>query len=164
MSQFLAQDDQQVRMGLQDIFSSPEKIVIGNEGALDKFFSEATSALQPSEKSLHNSGIDLSIFGCFSRNIGLEAPIFMALLSRWKDQEDRPYFTTTEIARLINELFPAIKPKHKDNVSRYFNQDFYAHYEIGPDPDENKRRYRLSNSGYGRAMSIYYDFVRDRFV
>ena len=84
-------------------------------------------------------------------------PIFMALLSRWEDREDRPYFTTTEIAKLISELFPSMKPKHKDNVSRYFNQDFYAFYEIDPDPDENKRRYRLSNTGYGRAVAIYYE-------
>lgn len=159
MANFQLQDDQQVRMGLQDIASSSDKIVISNEGTLGKLFREARSSLQPSEDSLHNSEIDLSIFTNFSKNIGLEAPIIMALLSKWEDREDRPYFTTTQIARLTNELFPAMKPKHKDNVSRYFNQDFYAYYEIAPDPDENKRRYRLSNSGYGRAVSIYYNFV-----
>lgn len=157
MARFQIQDDQQVRMGLQDISSSSDKITIGNEGTLDEFFNEARSVLQPSEDFLHSFEIDLSNFVHFSRNIGLEAPIFMSLLSKWEDREDRPYFTTTQIAKLINELFPASKPKHKDNVSRYFNQDFYAYYEIDPDPDENKRRYRLSNSGYGRAVSIYYE-------
>ncbi len=160
-AQFQLQDDQQIRMGLQDVSYSLEKITILNEGTFDEFYNEAKSVLQLSNNSVHNYIIDWSIFRHLSRNIGLEGPIFMALLSKWEERENRPYFTTTEIAKLINELFPAMKPKYKDNVSRYFNQDFYAYYEIAPNPDENKRRYRLSNSGYGRAMAIYYDFVRE---
>ena len=163
MARFQQQDNQQIRMGLQDISSYPDKIAISNENALDEFFSGAKSALQLSEESQYNSGIDLSIFDHLSRNIGLEKPIFMALLNKWESREDRPYFTTTEIARLINELFPAMKPKYKDNVSRYFNQDFYAHYEIDIGPDEDTRRYRLSNSGYSRAVSIYYNLIREEF-
>ena len=66
---------------------------------------------------------------------------------------------TTAIAKLIKEIFPEVKPKHKDNVSRYFNQDFYALYEIEPSSDESKRRYRLSNTGYGRAVDAYYGLI-----
>lgn len=153
---FADQDKQQVRMGLEEIENFSRGIKIRNEHTFEEFYQAAELALTLPSKKLLNTDINLSIFKNFETNIGLEAPIFMALLSKWEDREDREYFTTTEIAKLINDLFPLIKAKYKDNVSRYFNQDFYAFYEVDPDPDENKRRYRLSNTGYGRAVSIYY--------
>lgn len=158
-AQFQLQDDQQVRMGLREISLSAHKVEVINEGTFDEFYNNAQSVLKPSEQTLHDAAIDLSNLRNHKRNIGLEAPILMALLSKWQGGEDHPYFTTTEIAKLINQVFPAMKPKYKDNVSRYFNQDYYAYYEIDPDSDENKRRYRLSNSGYSRAVDIYYDLV-----
>ena len=55
-------------------------------------------------------------------SIKLEEGILVALLSRWDDDEKtRKYFTTTEIVNILNEVFGKIRPKHKDNVSRYFN-------------------------------------------
>ena len=156
---FKIQDEQQIRMGLREISLYIDKKTINNERTLDEFFKESEVALGPSQLSLHDTEMDFLIFDGFSKNVGLEASIFMALLSKWEDREDREYFTTTQIAKLINDLFSSMKPKHKDNVSRYFNRDFYAYYEIDPDLDENKRRYRLSNSGYGRAVSIYYGLI-----
>lgn len=156
IDRFKEQEAQQIRMGLNGILSFPNRTIVPNEGTFEEFFYEAERRLEPSNKSRHGSKIDFSIFRDHSKNIGLEAPILMALLCNWEDGEDRPYFTTTEIAKLINKLFPSMKPKHKDNVSRYFNQDFYAFYEMFSDLDENKRKYRLSNTGYGRAVSIYY--------
>ncbi|MET4072400.1 hypothetical protein ABID58_007229 [Bradyrhizobium sp. S3.2.6] len=55
-------------------------------------------------------------------------------------------------ARRIQATFLNAPPKHKDNVSRYFNQDFYAYYEIAGEQSDAKRRYRLSNTGYGMAI------------
>jgi hypothetical protein len=63
------------------------------------------------------------------------------------------YFTTTEISHKINNTFKLLlKEKHKDNVSRYFNQRFYPYYEI---IENNKRlKYKLSPTGYSKAYSI----------
>ncbi|AUW46825.1 hypothetical protein CUJ84_pRLN2000283 (plasmid) [Rhizobium leguminosarum] len=69
----------------------------------------------------------------------------MWLFSRSEtDDEKRPSFTTSEIAKIINDLLSKTSQKHKDNVSRYFNQNFYAYYEIEIDPTKGTRRYRLS--------------------
>lgn len=63
------------------------------------------------------------------------------------------YFTTTEISHKINNTFKLLlKEKHKDNISRYFNQRFYPYYEI---IENNKRlKYKLSPTGYSKAYSI----------
>ena len=164
VEQFRIQDKQQIRMGLEEISLSTSRKSICNENTLEEFFQESEAMLslsKISKISLLDTKFDFSIFGDFSKDIGLEKPIFMALLSEWEEGEDRRYFTTTEITKLINKLFPGMKPKYKDNVSRYFNQDFYVFYEIDPDPDESKRKYRLSNTGYGRAISIYYELERN---
>ena len=61
-------------------------------------------------------------------------------------QKDTEYLKKTE------ELENKLKEKHKDNVSRYFNQRFYPYYEI---IENNKRlKYKLSPTGYSKAYSI----------
>lgn len=84
--------------------------------------------------------------------VKLEDSLLIALLSVWEESETRPFFTTTKIAEITRQVFPSAPPKHKDNVSRYFNQDFYAYYEIELADDQKTRRYRLSNTGYGMAV------------
>ena len=65
----------------------------------------------------------------------------------------RECFSTSEIASMINKkIFRNIQPKHRENVHRYFNQDFYAYYEIDTRSRGKVRVYRLSNTGYGRAL------------
>ena len=80
----------------------------------------------------------------------LESLILKALFTRMVSGE---YFTTTEIAKLINETQADLKTKRsKDNVSRYFNQDFYPYFEISL--DGKKRRYRLSSTGRSEALFL----------
>jgi hypothetical protein len=84
--------------------------------------------------------------------VKLEDGILIALLGAWEEDETRPFFSTTQIAQMINNIFKNTPPKHKDNVSRYFNQDYYAYYEIADSGSSHRRRYRLSNTGYGMAI------------
>lgn len=153
---FKALDEQQERMGLNEISVKLECKTIRNEGSFDDFYIAFNQAATPTAKALPERNIDCSRFQDFSQTLRLEDAILLALLSKWKENKDRKFHTTTEIARIIKELFPAITPKHKDNVSRYFNQDFSAFYEIKPSEDEAKRKYRLSNSGYGKALQVYF--------
>lgn len=80
----------------------------------------------------------------------LETVILKALFTKVESKE---YFTTTEIAKIINETQIDMEAQRsKDNVSRYFNQDYYAFYEVlvyG-----SKRRYRLSNTGRSEALFV----------
>lgn len=157
--QFKERDDQQVRMGLSDIAFLTDKITVTNEDTLNEFYSAFENGLLVSQKPLPKKDIDLTLFKDFSESPKMEDAILIALLSKWKNDENRDYFTTTEIAKIINEIFLISKPKHKDNVSRHFNRDFYPTYEIQPTTDESKIKYRLSNTGYGTAVQVYHDLI-----
>jgi hypothetical protein len=85
-------------------------------------------------------------------DVKLEDAILIALLGAWSEDETRPFFSTTRIAQMIGRTFKNAVPKHKDNVSRYFNQDFYAYYEISNAGAVATRKYRLSNTGYRMAV------------
>ncbi len=155
--QFRTGDEQQVRMGLNDIAHDINVHTIENEQGFHEFYEAFEESLPQKPKPLQSTEIELSRFKNFADYLRLEDAITIALLSKWEDSEDRKYYTTTAIAKLINVIFPQLRPpKHKDNVSRYFNQDFYAFYDIEPNADETRRRYRLSNTGFGRAMQVYH--------
>jgi dephospho-CoA kinase/inosine/xanthosine triphosphate pyrophosphatase family protein len=81
------------------------------------------------------------------KEISLEKAILIALAVEYRKDENK-YYTTTEISHLINEKFKKIN-KNKNNVSRYFNQSYYPYYEIKI--DKNKRKYKLSPTGYSEA-------------
>ena len=161
LKDFKARDKQQARMGLKKISAGPNSKTITNEGSLKDFYVAFEKEALPRTKDFPEREIEFSKFREFSQPLKLEDSIFVALLSKWENNENRNFYTTTEIARIIGKLFPAIKPKHKDNVSRYFNQDFYAFYEIEANTDESIKKYRLSNTGYGRAIEIYFQLVNN---
>lgn len=61
-------------------------------------------------------------------------------------------YTTTEISKLINSKFLELKPKSKNNVSRYFNQSFHPYYDIRIDGDVKK--YSLNTTGLSTARYL----------
>ncbi|MBA4222776.1 MAG: hypothetical protein C0458_18770 [Methylobacterium sp.] len=151
LDQFRERDCQQRRMGLDMISDLPDMLTIRNEGSVDAYLQ------QVDELAGGGSGLDLDIPKAISaldrvREVALQEAILIALLTVWENKESRKFYTTTDIAALISSVFRLIQPKHKDNVSRYFNQDFYAYYEISSTPNRGTRRYRLSNTGYGIAI------------
>jgi len=153
MARFRSRDEQQKRMGLDVIASDPRTVVWENDGDLSEYLKviENDVGRDPlGEPDLERWLSELSQQGKFK----LEEAILIALLTRWADDEKRPCFTTSEIAKIINELLSETSQKHKDNVSRYFNQNFYAYYEVEIDPIKGTRRYRLSNTGYGKALRM----------
>lgn len=157
---FRSRDAQQRRMGLETIRNNSETVVITNEGGVDHFKACVSSLAGDATANpidIPKSYEKLSAL----KDVKLEDAILIALLSKWEASETRPFFSTTEICRLLNLIFSGSIPKHKDNVSRYFNQDFYSFYEISGD-SKNGRRYRLSNTGYGCAVRALRDmlFVR----
>ena len=62
------------------------------------------------------------------------------------------YYSTTEIAKLINEKFSDLKPKSKNNVSRYFNQYFHPYYDIVSENGTNK--YAINTTGLSQARYL----------
>jgi dephospho-CoA kinase/inosine/xanthosine triphosphate pyrophosphatase family protein len=85
----------------------------------------------------------------------LEDAIVLALAIDYRDN-NQTYLTTTEISRKINSSFKKLeKDKHKDNVSRYFNQKTYIYYEVKV--IDEKLKYRLSPTGYSYVLTLLKD-------
>jgi len=148
--EFRARDLQQQRMGLDEIDRSSETLPLVNEASLESYLTQVDQFVY------QNEAIDLNIAESLKRiefinEVGLQESVLVALLGVWENDETRNFYTTTEISGLISNYFPSSRPKHKDNVSRYFNQDFYAFYEISA-AQNGTRIYRLSNTGYGMAI------------
>lgn len=141
---FERRDLQQMEMGLKNFASILQSNLIKNEGDRETFFHNFTDCyLQnwPFPEGVHNDN---------ALSTGeLEKLILKALREQWAN---RDYFTTTEIAHLINANQSSDQQRSKNNVSRYFNQRFYPYYEIKM--IDGKRKYRLSNTGYGKARLL----------
>lgn len=150
IEQFRERDLQQQRMGLDAIDLSAETLPLQNESSLSDYLAKVD--LFAGDRDRADLDITAGLLALARLiEIPLEDAILMALLGVWESDEARRFYTTTEVAGLITRAFPSIRPKHKDNVSRYFNQDFYAFYEIALSRN-GIRTYRLSNTGYGMAI------------
>ncbi|PPD18797.1 MAG: hypothetical protein CTY24_12315 [Methylobacter sp.] len=136
---FDSADKQQFAMGLGEIENRFDSSTIKNNESLESFFSFFE------EKYLKNKQLSPSKHLATSE---LEKLILLALLKEWSG---RNYFTTTEIAHLINDSLSE-KPKSKNNISRYLNQRLYPYFDIKL--IDGKRKYRLSNTGYGKASLL----------
>jgi len=152
LEDFRMRDNQQRRMGLELIRNRKTAKLLCNNGSIASYLDAVDGRVGPAFQDEIDVSEAISKLGSV-HDVKLEDAILIALLSAWTTGETRPFFSTTEISRRINHLFKGIQPKHKDNVSRYFNQDFYAYYEISDAGRANKRTYRLSNTGYGAAVS-----------
>lgn len=62
------------------------------------------------------------------------------------------YFTTTEIAEIINTKLLTIDTKSKNNVSRYFNQHFHPYYDIKTENSTNK--YAINSTGKSQIQFV----------
>lgn len=82
--------------------------------------------------------------------LSLEKTILITLATANIEDQNR-FFTTTEIAKRINNIFRVTK-KNKNNVSRYFNQAFYVYYEVRY--EGNRIKYKISPTGYSEAVSV----------
>lgn len=104
------------------------------------FLSEEPDELMFNEKELYKAD-----------KISLEKAILITLALAYRDDEGA-FFTTTEISKLINMHFKSIS-KNKNNISRYFNQEYHLYYEIKKE-DNGKIKYKISPIGYSEAMLL----------
>ncbi|WP_313602611.1 non-canonical purine NTP pyrophosphatase [Rhizobium sp.] len=157
-SRFRERDAQQKRMGLDDIRNAPNTSTWSNEATIQEFKSQIQSVVGGAptpEASIARQLSQLKLV----RRVVLEDAILIALLTKWNDDENREFFTTSEIAKIANDILSNSSRKHKDNVSRYFNQNYYVYYEIKFMPEKGFRTYRLSNTGYGKALWTLRDLL-----
>ncbi len=141
-------NQRQKAMGVVGISKMHNDIVtILNNGSQLLDYYHSLDALLGNENELQHN-LESEKLGSVA-DIKLEKAIMLALMTEYSDDK---YFTTTEIANLVNKLFVSVrKKKNKNNISRYFNQTFYPYYEIKRD-DNNVLRYKLSPTGYSEAI------------
>ena len=149
---FDREDERQRRMGINEIREMADLIIV-NESSFDYYFDQFESRFRANAATVERP---LSYYGKFYKSgLGLEEEIVLSLFDQLEADH---YFTTTEIAKLINKKFhPNEQGKSKNNVSRYFNQFFYPYYEIRT--EGTKLTYRLSQTGIAHAKWLMRKFV-----
>ncbi len=143
---FKKRDEQQRGMGLPLIEDDSQSKKITNNGTYQEFY-EAFESLY--NKQLLSTKTLNELTSYFPKN-KLQNVIISALA---KELNSEQYFTTTEIAHLINSNTNLERPKNKNNVSRYFNQNFHPYFEIKVNEDGHAC-YKLSQTGIAYSKFI----------
>jgi dephospho-CoA kinase len=146
--EFRARDKQQYGMGLKEIKKRFPSRIIKNDSDIRSFVKSFLSmfGLESIRRVANLQSAELK-----HRPTELENAIIIALLSEKKLLET--YRTTTEIAHLINSFFDKSSfQTSKNNVSRYFNQNFHPYYDFIEENRKNK--YRLSQTGISRGLLL----------
>ena len=143
---FKSKDAQQFNMGLLEIKKSNVQGILANESTIEtmnnnfalKYQNQLQGGLANYAKKLPSQ----------VRRKNLQNVIIKTLYDNTLKS-----FTTTEISYLIKKNETHL-PKNKNNISRYFNQNFYPYFEI--ENKDGKINYRLSQTGmsYGKWINI----------
>ena len=136
-------DAKEFEMGLNDIRLLKNIFYINNNYKNKiNYFNEFLKTWNKDIISIHKM-----IENCTPLTIGnLEQLILISLLNLKKSE----YLTTTQIAASIEYFYN--ESKSKNNVSRYFNQEFHPFYKA--EQIEGKTSYRLSTTGNSVAKLL----------
>ncbi|MBK5204093.1 MAG: AAA family ATPase [Polaromonas sp.] len=151
--QFEKRDAQEIRMGLSDIAALPNVVLQANEGSLPELYGAVRSQYRNALR-VYKSDMKRRAQRQKPRRDQLEGLILRTLLAELPTEK---WLTTTEIAAALNRRFNVAKSKN--NVSRYFNQEFHPYYELRFRVRDGKRigalEYRLSGTGISRAKQMH---------
>lgn len=140
---FADRNTQEQRMGLTQIATLPGVVTIANDGALPQLY-EAFSASRSQ---------DLELLGGVERPDPTESALEnLILLTLYETHQSGARFTTTEIAAQIKKLWGVTK--FKDNVSRYFNQEFHPYFKTAHRQNSGAVEYGLSATGVSAAKLL----------
>lgn len=142
-AKFKEKDKQQFNMGLSKIKKTYKSGVLKNEGTLEDMYELFEAKYQ---NELQGGLINYSKkLPTDMRRRSLENIIIQTLYDNTLES-----YTTTEISHLIKKSDIQL-PKNKNNISRYFNQNYHPFYEITINK-QGKLSYQLSQTGksYGK--------------
>jgi inosine/xanthosine triphosphate pyrophosphatase family protein/cytidylate kinase len=156
LTEFRNQDSKQKQMGLDKIKSIEKFTKVINESSKDNYLNEILNIFFENSESTKNEARDI-LSHLNGSNLSLEESILISLLL--ENQKNTDFFTTTEIAKLINNSLSTYRnhknatiDTSKNNVSRYFNQHLYPYYESKYASKTVK--FRLSTTGVSHAKHI----------
>jgi adenylate kinase family enzyme/inosine/xanthosine triphosphate pyrophosphatase family protein len=149
---FAKRDKQEIRMGVSDIAKLPNVEWQSNEGSLQELYGAIRTRYRKALQ-VYTSDKERRAQRQQLHRGQLEGLILRTLLA---ELPTKKWLTTTEIAAALNQRFN--EAKSKNNVSRYFNQEFHPYYELQFRERDGKRtgilEYRLSATGISRAMQM----------
>lgn len=147
---FEKRDAQEIRMGVSDIAALPNVELLRNEGSLKELYGTIHKRYRKALK-IYTSDKERRAQRQQPHRVQLEGLILRTLLA------EKKWLTTTEIAAALNRRFD--EAKSKNNVSRYFNQEFHPYYELRFRERDDKRtgilEYQLSATGISRAKQMH---------
>ena len=150
---FEKRDKQEIRMGLSDIAAMPNVELQTNEGSLPDLYGAIRSKYRKALR-VYTSDKEGRAQRQKPHRDQLEGLILRTLLAELRTDK---WLTTTEIAAALNRRFK--EAKSKNNVSRYFNQEFHPYYEQRSRKRDSNRNgaleYRLSATGISRAKQMH---------
>jgi len=150
---FEKRDAQEIRMGLPDIAALPNVVLQANEGSLPELYGAVRTRYRKALR-VYTSDKERRALRKQPHRDQLEGLILRTLLAELPTDK---WLTTTEIAAALNRRFN--EAKSKNNVSRYFNQEFHPYYELRFRERDGKRigvlEYRLSATGISRAKQMH---------
>lgn len=149
---FAKRDEQEIRMGVSDIAKLPSIELQTNDGSLRELYRAVSSRYRKALRFYASDKERRSLRQQLHRN-QLEGLILRTLLAELRTEK---WLTTTEIAAALNQRFN--ETKSKNNVSRYFNQEFHPFYELRFREKSGRRtgalEYRLSATGISHAKQM----------
>jgi len=150
---FEKRDAQEIRMGVLAIATLPGVVLHVNDGSLPELYG-AVRARYRKALRIYTSDSERRAQRQQPLRNQLEGLILRALLS---EGTSKKWLTTTEIAATLNRRFK--EAKSKNNVSRYFNQEFHPYYELRFRQRDGKEtcilEYQLSATGISRAKELH---------
>jgi dephospho-CoA kinase/inosine/xanthosine triphosphate pyrophosphatase family protein len=144
MEEFRQENSRQEEMGLKEI---------GANFCEDHLYNEATfDDLHTLFDEVYGRDVDVLKSEAVEQKLAAPSRLEDAvLISLFLAAGTESYYTTTDISKLIGDVFKEFKiVKNKNNVSRYFNQYFRPYYEITV--ENETRKYRLSQTGKMHAQ------------
>ena len=140
-------------MGLLGIAALVDVEQLANEGSLPELYRAVGSRYRKALR-VYTSDQERRAHRQKLHRDQLEGLILRTLLAELPTEK---WLTTTEIAAALNQRFNEVKSKN--NVSRYFNQEFHPYYELRFRQRDGKRigalEYRLSATGISRAKQMH---------
>ena len=147
---FDRRDAHQLAMGLSRMCNELEFIPVENNDTETAMFDKFNNLINSHHLLVRKLANATPALAHAAKAHPLETSILLSLLDYESPDE---YFTTADVAKLINRAGqPTGVQKSKDNVSRYFNQDYYPFFEMAI--EKKKRKYRLSSTGRSEAILL----------
>jgi len=149
IEEFKSKDNQQLSMGLNEMLKKYEENKLMNENGVDDFYRDFETKYENLLPQKNTIDDNMALFGI---KLKLEESI---LIGMYKDVESNKEYTTTELSTLISNQLGI--EKSKNNISRYFNQNFHPYYDI---LKGNPIKYKINSTGLSMAQHLIKNILK----